>query len=54
MMINHSTLNYHVTITLTRSVDGSDGQIKNLYSDPNEKFDLLHWSCDVTKLVFRR
>ena len=37
MMINYSTLNYHVTITLTLSLGGSYGQIKTitLYSDPN-------------------
>ena len=36
MMIIHPTLDYHVT-NLTRSLDGSDGQIKTLthYSDPN-------------------
>ena len=31
LMINHSTLDYHVT-NLTRSLDGSDGQIKTLTS----------------------
>ena len=39
IMINNSTLDYHVTnfkLSLTRSLDGSDGQIKTLtlYSDP--------------------
>ena len=38
-MMNNSTLDYHVTnfkLSLTRSLDGSDGQIKTLtlYSDP--------------------
>ena len=55
MMINHSTLDYHVTNFKAFSRYGSDGQIKTLtlYSDPNTnpnhspnpnpnvKFDLL-------------
>ena len=38
MMINHSTLEYHVAwLTLKHSLDGSGGKIKTLtlYSDPN-------------------
>ena len=36
MMINHSTLEYHVT-NFNTSLDGSGGKIKTLtlYSDPN-------------------
>ena len=63
MMINHSTLDYHVTYFNTFSRYGSDGQIKTLtlYSDPypntnhspnpNVKFDLLSYmamSRDIT------
>ena len=44
MIINHSTLDYHVTI-LTRPLNGSDGQIKTLYRpNPEETFDLLPYT----------
>ena len=60
-MINHATLNYHVTNfnTTTRSLNGSaDGQIKtlNLSSDPyldqtRSLIFFLIWPCHVTKAV---
>ena len=62
MMISHSTLDCHVT--LARSLDGSDGQIKTLtlYNDPNtnpnEKFDILRHvsfsSINILTLPYRR